>query len=143
MSMAVSLETRVPLLDHRLVEFAFSLPPDEKIRGLGTKRLLKTAMAGELPESIRRRSKQGFSIPIKSWIRGPLRSMMTDLLAADRVKRRGFFDPGRVAELIDRHLTGAENYSHQLWALMVFESWYQTYMDSVPSKRLRAHEPSV
>ncbi len=135
MSMAVSLEARVPLLDHRLVEFAFSLPAEEKIRGLRTKYLLKKAMADALPEAVRRRDKQGFSIPIKNWIRGPLRTMMTDLLAADRLKRKGFFDAARVAELIDRHLRGVENYSHQLWALMVFESWYDAYMDPVSSNR--------
>ena len=143
MSMAVSLEARVPLLDHRLVEFAFSLPANEKIRGLGTKHLLKKAMSDTLPEVVRRRSKQGFSIPIKNWIRGPLRTMMTDLLAADRLRRRGLFNPARVAQLIDWHLQGVENYSHQLWALMVFESWYDTYMDPVPSKRLPTHEPIV
>jgi len=135
MSMAVSLEARVPLLDHRLVEFAFSLNPDEKIRGFDTKHLLKRAMSDALPEAVRKRSKQGFSIPIKSWIRGPLRSMMTDLLAADRLKRQGFFNHNAVAELIDRHLQGVENYSHQLWALMVFESWYDTYMAPISVKR--------
>ncbi len=135
MSMAVSLEARVPFLDHRLVEFAFSLPPEDKIRGFGTKHLLKKSMADLLPEAVRGRSKQGFSIPIKNWIRGPLRPMMTDLLAADRLRRRGFFDAARVADLMDRHLRGVENYSHQLWALMVFESWYDTYMDPVRSER--------
>ena len=135
MSMAVSLEARVPFLDHRLVEFAFSLPPEEKIRGFGTKHLLKKIMADALPEAIRGRSKQGFSIPIKNWIRGPLRPMMTDLLAPDRLRRRGFFDADRVADLMDRHLRGVENYSHQLWSLMVFESWYDTYMDPVQSER--------
>jgi len=137
MSMAVSLEARVPLLDHRLVEFAFSLPPDEKIRGFDTKHLLKKAMADALPEAVRKRSKQGFSIPIKNWIRGPLRTMMTDLLSADRLRRQGFFNPGAVTELIDRHLRGTENCSHQLWALMVFESWYDAYMDPVSFNRQR------
>jgi asparagine synthase (glutamine-hydrolysing) len=129
MSMAVSLEVRVPFLDHRVVEFAFTLPPDQKIRGLRTKALLKGAMAHLLPAAIRRRDKQGFSIPIKNWIRQPLRPMMTDLLSAQRLHREGFFNPHYVSRLIAEHLGGQANHSHNLWALMVFESWYGTYLE--------------
>lgn len=128
MSMAVSLEVRVPFLDHRVVEFSFSLPPDQKIRGLQTKYLLKQTMNDLLPAAIRRRDKQGFSIPIKNWLRGQLRPMMTDLLAESRLRSQGFFNVAYVSRLVDEHLRGVENHSHKLWALMVFESWYQAYM---------------
>jgi asparagine synthase (glutamine-hydrolysing) len=130
MSMAVSLEVRVPFLDHRVAEFSFSLPPDLKIRGWQRKALLRQAMSDLLPEIILRRDKQGFSIPIKNWIRGQLRPMMTDLLAADRIRREGFFDAAYISRLVDEHLRSVANHSHKLWALMVFESWYQTYMEN-------------
>jgi asparagine synthase (glutamine-hydrolysing) len=130
MSMAVSLEVRVPFLDHRVVELAFTLPPDMKIRGWQTKFILKQSMADLLPPAIRRRDKQGFSIPIKNWIRGKLRPMMSDLLAESRLKREGFFNSSWVSRLVSEHLQGLENHSHKLWALMVFESWYQTYMEN-------------
>lgn len=130
MSMAVSLEVRVPFLDHRVVELAFTLPPNMKIRGWQTKFLLKQTMADLLPPIIQKRDKQGFSIPIKNWIRGELRPMMTDLLAESRLKREGFFNSSWVSRLVSEHLQGVENHSHKLWALMVFESWYQSYMEN-------------
>jgi len=130
MSMAVSLEARVPLLDHRVVEFAFTLRPDLKIHRWQTKFLLKKTMADLLPPAIRRRDKQGFSIPIKNWIRGQLRPMMTDLLSESRLRRQGFFNGPWVSRLVSEHLRGVENHSHTLWALMVFESWHETYMQN-------------
>jgi asparagine synthase (glutamine-hydrolysing) len=130
MSMAVSLEARVPFLDHRVVEFAFTLEPDLKIRRWQTKFLLKKTMADLLPPAIQRRDKQGFSIPIKNWIRGQLRPMMTDLLSQSRLKRQGFFNGPWVSRLVSEHLRGVENHSHKLWALMVFESWHETYMEN-------------
>jgi asparagine synthase (glutamine-hydrolysing) len=87
-------------------------------------------MSDLLPETIRRRDKQGFSIPIKNWIRGELRPMMTDLLAQDRLRREGFFNADYVSRLVEEHLRGIENHSHKLWALMVFESWYQAYVEN-------------
>jgi asparagine synthase (glutamine-hydrolysing) len=130
MSMAVSLEVRVPFLDHRMAEFSFSLPPDLKIDGWQRKALLRRSMSEMLPEAIRRRDKQGFSIPIKNWIRGELRPMMTDLLAPGRLRRKGYFNADTVSRLVDEHLRGVENHSHKLWALMVFESWHQAYVEN-------------
>jgi asparagine synthase (glutamine-hydrolysing) len=130
MSMAASLEARVPLLDHRIVEFALSLPPHMKLgspvlhRGQ-TKIILRQAMAGRLPAAILNKPKQGFSIPLKHWLRGPLRPMMTDLLAADCIRRRGYFENHTVQQWMDEHLDGRANHSHRLWALMVFELWHQ------------------
>jgi asparagine synthase (glutamine-hydrolysing) len=126
MSMAVSLEARVPYLDHRIVEFALSLPPELKLRGLATKVLLKKAFWDDLPAAVQRRGKEGFSIPIKNWIRGELRPMMLDLLSAERLERQGFFRPDFVARRVREHLEGRENHSHLLWALMVFEQWLDT-----------------
>lgn len=127
MSMATSLEARVPYLDHRIVEFAFSLPPELKMRRLKTKYILKKTFWNDLPEEVQKRDKQGFSIPIKNWIRGELRPMMMDLLNEKRIREEGFFNFDFISHMIDEHLRGIENHSHKLWALMVFETWYDKY----------------
>ena len=127
MSMATSLEARVPYLDHRVVEFAFTLPPGLKMRGFKTKFLLEKTFWDRLPREVQNRDKQGFSIPIKNWIRGELKSMMLDLLDTSRIKQQGFFNPLYISKLISEHLGGMENHSHLLWALMVFEQWYEMY----------------
>jgi len=129
MSMAVSLEAREPLLDHKLVEFAFRLPGDLKLRGGQTKWILKKTMERTLPAENVWRSKEGFSIPIKHWLKTDLRDLMQDVLAEDRLRREGLFDPAPVQAMIKAHLAGRENYSHQLWALMVFQIWKSTYLD--------------
>lgn len=127
MSMAVSLEARVPYLDYRMVEFALSLPPEFKMKGFQTKVILKKAFWNDLPKEVQHRGKQGFSIPIKNWIREELRSMMLDLLSEEKIRREGFFRPKFVSQLVKEHLEGIENHSHLLWALMVFEQWYDLY----------------
>jgi asparagine synthase (glutamine-hydrolysing) len=129
MSMAVSLEARVPLLDHRIVEFALNLPPHMKLRGLKTKTILREAMADYLPKAILDKPKQGFSIPLKHWLRGPLKSLMTDLLSVESIRRRGYFEPQCVNNWISEHLDYRANHSHRLWALIVFELWHQQVLD--------------
>lgn len=131
MSMAASLEARVPLLDHRIVEFAVNLPPGLKIRGMQRKVILRKAMAGRLPARIVNKSKQGFSIPLKHWLGGPLRPLMRDLLAEDCVRRRGYFQPECVSRWVCEHMEGRANHSHRLWALMVFEMWQRSVLRSV------------
>ncbi|NIM92797.1 MAG: asparagine synthase (glutamine-hydrolyzing) [Anaerolineales bacterium] len=125
MTMAVSLEARAPLLDHRIVEFALNLPPSMKLRGLKTKMILRQAMSDYLPKAVLDKPKQGFSIPLKHWLRGPLKSLMTDLLSVDSIRRRGYFEPRCVINWISEHLDGRVNNSHRLWALIVFELWHQ------------------
>jgi asparagine synthase (glutamine-hydrolysing) len=129
MSMAVSLETRVPLLDHRIVEFALNLPSHLKIHRGQTKVILRRAMTGRLPKAILNKPKQGFSIPLKHWLRGSLRPMMIDLLSPDRIRKREYFDPGTVQRWVVEHLEGQANHSHHLWPLMVFELWQQQTLD--------------
>lgn len=125
MSMAVSLEARVPLLDYRLVEFALNLPPQWKMQGSKTKLILRQAMQGTLPAAVLSKPKQGFSIPLKHWLRGPLRPLLTDTLAPSTIARRGLFQPATVNRWIEEHLNGRFNHSHRLWALMVLELWQQ------------------
>jgi asparagine synthase (glutamine-hydrolysing) len=129
MSMAVSLEARVPLLDFRIVELAVNLPAKMKINQGETKRVFKEAMVERLPGDVLNKPKQGFSIPIKHWLRGSLKPMMTDLLSQQRVRQRGYFNDDCVSGWVDEHLSGRQNHSHKLWALMVFEIWNQQFMD--------------
>ncbi len=128
MSMAVSLEAREPLLDHKLVEFAFSLPGRLKINGLQTKWIFKKTMERLLPRENIYRPKEGFSIPIKHWLRQELREMLLDYLSEKRIKEEGLFNYGPIKQMIDGHLDGRKNWSHQLWALLVFEIWRENYL---------------
>jgi len=123
MSMACSLEARVPLLDHELVELAFRVPPHLKVRGGRTKVLLKRIAARHVPPECVYRPKEGFSIPIKHWLAGVLRPLMEDLLDRGRIEADGFFRPGTVERLKREHLAGLDNHSHILWSLMVFQDW--------------------
>ncbi len=129
MSMAPSLETRVPFLDHKVMEFAAAIPTSLKLKGLTTKYILKKAVSDLLPEKILTRGKEGFSIPIKNWLMNELRPLLLDTLAEERIKKRGYFQPHYVRQLVQEHLNGKENHSHRLWALIVFEIWHQVYID--------------
>lgn len=131
MSMATSLEARVPFLDHRLVEFMASVPSRLKLAGLShqkTKYLLKKAMSDILPSEIIYRGKEGFSIPIKNWLKNDLKPMITEVLSPERIKSEGFFNPNYVEQLKLEHLNNTQNHSHRLWALMMFGIWYDVYI---------------
>ena len=130
MSMATSLETRVPFLDHRFVEFTATIPSHYKLRGNTTKYLLKKALSRYLPDTIIKRGKEGFSIPIKNWLKEDLKDLMLDVLSADKIKREGFFEAAEVQNLIHEHLSNKENHSHRLWAMMVFGIWQDVYLHS-------------
>ena len=123
MSMATSLETRAPFLDVDVMELAFSMPGHLKIRTGERKWILKRAMRGVLPERIVTRKKEGFSIPMKNWLRQELQPLMRSLLTPDRIAARGFFDPGEVSRMVEAHVAGHENHAHTLFPLMVFERW--------------------
>jgi asparagine synthase (glutamine-hydrolysing) len=127
MSMATSLEARVPYLDYRIVEFCYSLPPHLKMKNYKTKVMLQKTYWNALPPEVQKRDKQGFSIPIKNWIRNELRPMMLDLLSEQKLSQQGLFRPATVKRWIDEHLEGRENHSHKLWALMVFQQWMELY----------------
>jgi asparagine synthase (glutamine-hydrolysing) len=130
MSMANSLEVRTPFLDYRVVEFAAGLPSHLKLRGWHTKYVLKQCMATRLPGEILTRRKEGFSIPMKNWLRQELSPLMQDVLSPARLKREGLFNPAYVDKLKAEHLQGTANHSHQLWSLMMFEIWREAYLDS-------------
>ncbi len=130
MSMATSLEARAPFLDYRVVEYAATIPSALKIQGRQTKKILKDAMKPLLPPNIIGRGKEGFSIPIKSWLKNELRGMMLEVLSPAALKRDGFFNAEHVQRLIDEHVQGVENHSHRLWALMVFGIWRNQYLQN-------------
>jgi asparagine synthase (glutamine-hydrolysing) len=131
-SMACSLEVRVPLLNATLVDFAAHLPIDLKLRGLTRKYLLRKALAGRLPDDINRRPKKGFGMPIGKWFRGPLRELLGDTLSSARLRRQGIFRPEYVERLIAAHLDGTRDNRKPLWSLLVFQLWYQHYIEALP-----------
>ena len=128
MAMATSLETRAPFLDADVMELAFSMPEAMKIRNGERKWVLKQAMRGILPESILTRRKEGFSIPIKNWLRRELQPLMRSLLSPDRMRARGLFDPSEVTRLVEDHVAGRENHAHTLFPLMVLERWSEEHL---------------
>lgn len=123
MSMAVSIEARVPLLDYRIVEYALNLPPAMKLNGSRTKSILRRAVKGLVPDLVLDKPKQGFSIPMKHWLCTSLKPMMLGLLSKDSLQRSGYFAPQVVSSWVHEHLEGRVNHSHHLWPLMVFEMW--------------------
>ncbi len=129
MSMAASLEVRSPLLDHKVIEFAATVPPDLKFRGGVSKYLLKRHLEGRVPASVIHRRKQGFEIPLARWLRGNLRGMAEDLLLSPRAMGRGYLRPEAVRDLWGSHQRGLRDHSAQLWALMVLELWHRTFLD--------------
>jgi asparagine synthase (glutamine-hydrolysing) len=136
MSMAHSIETRVPLLDHKLVEFAATIPPEMNLRGGTTKYILKRAMRGILPDRIIDRPKQGFAVPLGYWFRGKLGSYVRDLLLGEQGRRRGFFHQPYIESLLARHERG-QNLDLQLWTLISFELWSRSFLDDQTHRRAR------
>jgi asparagine synthase (glutamine-hydrolysing) len=141
MSMAASIESRVPFLDHHLVEFAAQLPPRMKLRGLTTKWILRDAVRDLLPREILTRPKMGFPVPFGRWLRGAGADLARDVLLDTRARQRGLTDPAAVAALIDRHASGAIDGGDALWSLMNLELWYRTFIDGGGVQTLPAPAP--
>jgi asparagine synthase (glutamine-hydrolysing) len=129
MSMAASLESRVPFLDHALVEFTARLPERMKLRRLTTKYVLRRSMKGVLPKPILTRPKMGFPAPVGAWFRGSHRAVVDDYALSARTRERGVFDPEYVRNLVAEHQSGARDHSQRLWALVNFEMWARQFID--------------
>ena len=127
MSMAVSLEARVPFLDRELVELAFRIPSQYKVDRGKTKVLLKTLAARRVPHDCVYRPKEGFSIPIKQWLKTQFRPILEDYLQPDILKEQGLFEPKIVEQLKQEHFANKANHSHLLWSLIVFQAWYRRW----------------
>jgi asparagine synthase (glutamine-hydrolysing) len=132
MSMANSLETRAPLLDHRLIEFAQTIPASFKLRGLETKYILKRAAEGLIPDEIINRPKQGFDAPIRRWFNHELREMLDDTLNDRRARERGDFNHRAVLAILDEHRRGVRDHARRLWSLLVLELWRRAFIDRQP-----------
>jgi asparagine synthase (glutamine-hydrolysing) len=132
MSMATSLEARAPFLDRHVIELAFRMPGELKLKGRNRKHILKRAMKGVLPDTILNRAKEGFSIPMKNWLRFELEPLMRELLSEERVRRRGLFHFPEIERQMAEHIAGRENHAHRLFPLMVFERWASEFLDKGP-----------
>jgi asparagine synthase (glutamine-hydrolysing) len=129
MSMAASIESRVPFLDHHLVEFAAALPPRMKLRGFTTKWILRQAVQGIVPHEILTRKKMGFPVPFAVWMRGPWGDTARDVLLDRRTRERGIIDPAAVRRLIEAHQAGTADGADAIWSLLNLELWHRTFID--------------
>jgi asparagine synthase (glutamine-hydrolysing) len=140
-TMAASLEGRVPLLDHRVVEFAWRLPLELKIRDGRSKWPLRAIVERHVPRELLERPKQGFGLPIDEWLRGPLREWASELLDAKRL-RQGFLDPAPVLESWQQHLAGTHRWQYPLWNVLMWQAWHETHTGS-PARAAGAAAHSV
>ena len=140
MSMAVSLEAREPLLDHRLLEFAARVPSSLKLKDGRGKYLLRKALQRKVPPEILDRGKHGFEAPIGEWLRGPLAPMADALLSDGRLRDRGVLDDAEVSRLWTEHRDGRADHRHRLWQLMMLELWFRQFIDRAPAERRRYAE---
>ena len=124
-SMGVSLEARVPLLDHRVVEFAWRIPTEMKIKNVQTKWLLRQLIYKYVPKELIERPKMGFGVPIDSLLRGPLREWAEELLREKRLREEGFFHPTPFREKWMEHLSGKHDWHDYLWDVLMFQAWWE------------------
>jgi asparagine synthase (glutamine-hydrolysing) len=126
-TMSVSLEGRIPLLDHRVVELLASMPSRMKVRDGETKFLLRRVLDRYLPPALSRSPKSGFGIPVGSWLRGPLREWASDLLSPHRIRRDGYLRERPIRDMWDEHQSKRRDWGYHLWDVLMFQSWLDTW----------------
>jgi len=129
MSMAASIESRVPFLDHEFVERVAAMPGRVKLRGWQTKAVLRSAIQDVVPREILTRRKMGFPVPVGRWLRGPFRPLVDELVLGPRALERGLFDPGALRRLAQAHRSGAAEHGDRLWLLINLELWQRMFLD--------------
>lgn len=132
MSMAASLEARVPLLDHKLIEFVAQIPAELKLKGLQTKYIFRQAVRGLVPPEILERPKKGFGVPIGEWINSELRGQIHETLSDKQTLERGYFAPSYIKTMLDEHARNRRDHSHALWILWMLELWHREFVDNQP-----------
>ena len=145
MSMAASIESRVPFLDHKLVEFTARLPERMKLRGWTTKYVLRESMKGLLPDAILKRPKMGFPVPVGSWFRGEFKYVIEDYVLSERTMERGLFEKTFVEQIVSEHQSGTQDHAQRLWSLVNFEIWLRRFIDGeeAEEQQLALAEPSL
>jgi asparagine synthase (glutamine-hydrolysing) len=138
LSMCHSLEVRVPFLDHKLFEFSATIPSETKMKWLRKKHLLKAALAGMLPEPVISHRKQGFVGPMSRWLKRDLKQYTLDVLAPERLARHDILDSQTVARILSDHFDGRETNDTLIWSLVVFQTWFDMYVEGIPSRAQRA-----
>ncbi len=131
-AMSVSLETRAPFLDHRLIEFAWRLPSSFRVRDGVGKWGMRRVLSRHVPNALVDRPKQGFGVPIDTWLRGPLRAWATDLLSESRLGREGYLEVGPIQRRLQEHLSGERNWQYHLWIILMFEAWVEANRAGTP-----------
>jgi asparagine synthase (glutamine-hydrolysing) len=140
MSMAVSLEARAPLLDHKLIDFVTTIPASLKLKGSETKHIMKRAVTGLVPDEILYRPKQGFGVPVQDWINQQLRERIVDTLTDARTRQRGYVDNKYLDVLLDEHWRGRRDHSAQLWSLLMLELWHREFVDHDDRRQRRQND---
>jgi asparagine synthase (glutamine-hydrolysing) len=141
--MATSLEVRSPLLDHNVVEFAWSLPTHVKVSAGRGKWLLRQVLQRYVPQTLYERPKQGFNVPINAWLKGPLRDWAEHLLDARRIASEGFFDAPRVQAWWREHLGGRRDRFRELWAILIIEAWLEVQSDRRSIRERASRHPAA
>jgi len=127
MTMAASIESRVPFLDHELAGYVSSLPDSYRVKGLKTKWILRQAGRSLIPDTILERKKVGFRVPVNKWFQGPLKDYLCDHLRGQESKTRAYYDPQVLDRMVDDHIEGRQNHEKLLWALLNLEIWHRQY----------------